>query len=160
MLRGGRMVPAWSYPAPGPAGRTTALPLRLRIPPFSLSLAWVTPGETAETSPSVRTKELQPGSRSLLQVGVLSQGVLCCGSLRVSSFLPLSSVLPPSLPLLPLIPPPPSRGPSRCSEPLLLPLLQRSVQTWQRCCNDSTSFINVIRSTLTVHLGTARKTQY
>ena len=111
------MVPAWSYPAPGPAGRTTALPLRLRIPPFSLSLAWVTPGETAETNPSVRTKELQPGSRSLLQVGVLSQGVLCCGSLRVSSFLPLSSVLPPSLPLLPLIRPAAARpgAQSRCS---------------------------------------------
>ena len=88
-------------------------------------------------------------------------GECCAVALYVFPlFLPLSSVLPPSLPLLPLIPPPPSSGPSRCSEPLLLPLLQRSAETWQRCCDDSTSFINVIGSTLTVHLGTARKTQH
>lgn len=31
-----------SYPVPGPADRTTALPLRLRIPPLSLSSAWET----------------------------------------------------------------------------------------------------------------------
>lgn len=37
MLEGRRMEP---YPAPGPAGRTTALPLRLRIPPLSLNSAW------------------------------------------------------------------------------------------------------------------------
>ena len=44
---------AWSYPAPGPAGRTTARPLRSRIPPFSQSLALVSPqsGKTAETNP-------------------------------------------------------------------------------------------------------------
>lgn len=39
----GREDVVMSYPAPGPAGRTTALPLRSQIPPFSLSLAWVTP---------------------------------------------------------------------------------------------------------------------
>lgn len=40
-----------SYPAPGPAGRTTALPLRLRIPPLSLSLPWVTPGKPQKQAP-------------------------------------------------------------------------------------------------------------
>lgn len=71
MLEGRGMEP---YPAPGPAGRTTALPLRLRIPPLPLHSAWGKKKKRWTTSRSVRTMELRQagsssGDKELLQGG-------------------------------------------------------------------------------------------
>lgn len=151
-----------SYLAPGPAGRTMALPLRSRIPPFSLSLAWVSPpGKAQKQAPLCEQKSssgLDPpagSSRSFkaeLRTGFLQSGSVVLGL----------DVFPLVLPLPHLIPPPPSTGPSRCSDPLLLLLLllpQRILQTWQRCCNNSTSSLPVISGTLTVPSRAAREIQ-
>lgn len=72
------------------------------------------------------------------------------GARRVSSFpfSPMCSFVHSQL----SSPPPPSTGPFRCTDSLLLlMLLQRLLETWQRCCNNSTSSPTVTSSgTLTV----------
>lgn len=110
------------YPAPGPAGRTTALPLRSRIPPLSLNSAWKSKSDELL---SVRTMELrQAGSSSrdkaLLQGGAAERLCPVRDSCVVEVFPPLCS-LPP---LTRLIRPPPNSGPSRFSNQLQPPQLQ------------------------------------
>lgn len=109
------------YPAPGPAGRTTALPLRSRIPPLSLNSAWKSKNDEPLC---VRTMELrQAGSSSrdkaLLQGGAAEK--LCPVRDSVVEVFPPLCSLPP---LTRLIRPPPNRGPSRFSNPLQPPQLQ------------------------------------
>lgn len=96
------------YPAPGPAGRTTALPLRSQIPPLSLNSAWKSKNDEPLC---VRTMELrQAGSSSrdkaLLQGGAAEKLCPVRDSCVVEVFPPLCS-LPP---LTRLIRPPPNRS--------------------------------------------------
>lgn len=76
------------YPVPGPAGRTTALPLRLRIPPLSLNSAWKSEERRAALSEQWSSGRLPPpaGTRRFfkaeLQRGCVRSGRaalwLCC----------------------------------------------------------------------------------
>lgn len=129
------------------------------------------PRKTAETSPSIRTIDAPAGCSSRRQFA--PSGWICA---QASFFSHSGSVVlwlyqgstcflfppsPRSLPPFPLIPPPPSTGPSRSTDqppPLQLLLLQ-ILQTWHRCCNNSTSFLPVFSSGLTMPSRAARKLQ-
>lgn len=132
-----------SYPVPGPAGRTTALPLRLRIPPLSLSSAW----KSGETSCCERTMELwragsSSGDKALLQGGAAGRLRPVREGYVVSSLCSL----------------PPHTSQARAHPGALAgcSLCRCSKETWQQwCCNSSTS--SIISCALTVRLGAARK---
>lgn len=103
------------YPAPGPAGRTTALPLRSRIPPLSLNSAWKSKERRAALRKQWSSVRLAPpaGTSSFFKAE-LQRGCVRSGIAVLWQF-PLLCSLPP---LTRLIRPPPNRGPSRFSEPL------------------------------------------